>query len=119
MSGEAAAADPTSLAGDPLTLRVADALLAGCIERPLAALLPVELLARLGRDLTLALLRDPQADTRLVRLYQQAQTCGRCLGCALRCRPTWSCWPKSFCGCPMCRIARSWLRCCRVHRFVA
>lgn len=73
MPGEPSATASAPPVGDELALRLADAVLAGCIDRPLQSLLPTELMARLGRDFALALLRDPQADARLAQLLTQAQ----------------------------------------------
>jgi len=73
MSSETPAAAASGSASTDLALHVADVLIAGCIDRPLASLLPVELIARLAHDFALALLRDPQADARLVKLYAQLQ----------------------------------------------
>lgn len=73
MTTEAPTASVASPPPGAHALRVADVLLAGCIDRPFSSLLPVELIARLGRDFALALLRDPQADARLVQLYAQLQ----------------------------------------------
>lgn len=69
-----AAASPGPAAPSDLALRLSDVLIAGCLQRPLRSLLPVELVAPLARDLTLSLLRDPQADARIGQGLAQLQT---------------------------------------------